>query len=146
MSDRAQQPEPNRPDQRFPAAVRLRKQSEFDAVYAANRYEADATLVITAFANSAATTRLGLSIGRQYGNAVVRNRWKRLIREAFRRNRFRLPCGLDLVIRPRRGAVAEYAAIERSLLELTRRLVRDRSPGQRGTGPKKPRPPGAAKS
>lgn len=146
MSDTPQRPEPRRTDQRFPAAVRLRKQPEFDAVYAANRYAADATLVITALPTSRPITRLGLSIGRQYGNAVARNRWKRLIREAFRRNRSRLPTGLDLVIRPRRGAVADYLAIERSLLELTRRVARERPSNQSRPGPKQPRPPGAATS
>jgi ribonuclease P protein component len=43
-------------------------------------------------------SRLGLSIGRKTGNAVVRNRWKRVIREAFRLNRHRLLEDWDLVI------------------------------------------------
>ena len=111
--------------EQFPAKARLRRQAEFDAVYAGNRFAADETLVVTGTRSHLAGTRLGLSIGRQVGNAVVRNQWKRLIREAFRRNRQRLPAALDIVVRPRKGAVAELVRVERSLLALTQRLDRD---------------------
>jgi ribonuclease P protein component len=42
-------------------------------------------------------TRLGITVTRKIGNAVARNRIKRLVREVFRLNRARLPEGLDLV-------------------------------------------------
>lgn len=127
------------PGERFPPAVRLKRPADFDSVFARNRFAADATLVVTAARNSNPTTRLGLSIGRQVGNAVVRNRWKRLIREAFRRNRHRLPSGLDLVVRPRKGAVAQWLQVERSLLTLIVRLDRELQRGPRSAdSPAKP--------
>jgi ribonuclease P protein component len=43
-------------------------------------------------------TRLGLSVSRKVGSAVVRNRVKRLLREAFRTSASALPPGLDLVV------------------------------------------------
>ncbi len=49
--------------------------------------------------------RLGVTVSRRVGNAVVRNRLKRRIREWFRRKRRALPEGLDLVVIGRRGAV-----------------------------------------
>ena len=53
--------------------------------------------------NGLESTRLGISVGRAYGSAVRRNRVKRLIREAFRRVRYQLPAGIDLIVVPRRG-------------------------------------------
>ena len=79
-------------------------------------------LVIRGRANNLSQTRLGLSIGKRVGNAVVRNRWKRLIREAFRKQVGELPAGLDLVVRPRKGAHCEYRAIARSIGRLVLRL------------------------
>src|SRR3954451_23862658 len=75
----------------FPKSAHLRKPAEFERVYDANVYATDAMLVVNAVANELGITRLGLSISRKYGPAVVRNRWKRLIREAFRKARSELP-------------------------------------------------------
>jgi ribonuclease P protein component len=54
----------------------------------------------------------------------VRNRWKRLIREAFRRQQDALPAGLDMIIRPKRGAVPDHDAIRRSVVYLSKKLDR----------------------
>ena len=109
---------------RFLKQHRLSKQAEFDRVYENNHFAADQTLVIKGIDNGTQETRLGLSIGRQVGNAVVRNRWKRVIREAFRLQRDRLPPGLDLVVRPRKGAECDFQSISQSLIGLVSRLHR----------------------
>jgi ribonuclease P protein component len=101
---------------------RLRRASEFDHVYQQNYYTADSVLVVQGCANTLGRTRLGLSVSRRVGNSVLRNRWKRLIREAFRTQRADLPIGLDVVARPRRGAEPDCTAITRSLPRLLRRL------------------------
>ena len=60
--------------------------------------------------------RLGLSTSRAVGNAVVRNRIRRQVREWFRREREKLPASLDLVVIARkRAATLETAEIFRSL-------------------------------
>ena len=109
---------------RFPKSHRVRRQSDFDRVYAGNYFAADDVLVVLGSANGREISRLGLSISKRVGNAVVRNRWKRLIREAFRQQPVDIPAGLDMVVRPRRGAQPSMVAIRRSLPRLARRLVR----------------------
>jgi ribonuclease P protein component len=109
-------------DQRFPKSLHLLKQAEFDRVFASRAYAADDQLIVHGCLNGLPVTRLGLSVSRKSGNAVTRNYWKRCIREAFRLNREQLPIGLDLVVRPQRGAVANSAAIHKSLPALVRRL------------------------
>ena len=111
-------------DQRFPKSVRLLSQKDFDSVYQNDVFAADDFLVIRATRNDLEVTRLGLSVSRKVGNAVVRNRWKRLIRQAFRVQRLQLPPGLDLVVRPRKGAACELTGIERSISRLAERLDR----------------------
>ena len=50
------------------------------------------------------TIRLGLAAGKRYGKAHERNRFKRIVREAFRLVQHNLPRDWDLVIRPRKRA------------------------------------------
>jgi ribonuclease P protein component len=111
-------------DQSFPRSLRLRKQAEFDRVYQSKVYAADDVLVLNACASDLPHPRLGLSISKKVGTAVVRNRWKRLIREAFRLSRRELPAGLDLVARPQKGAPDELTAIRRSLVALAQRVAK----------------------
>ena len=110
--------------QEFPKSSRVRKQADFDAVYRDSVHAADDVLVVQAVSNGQEKTRLGLSIGRKVGNAVVRNRWKRAIREVFRKSVQQFPMGIDIVVRPRKGAELSYAAIERSLPRLVARIAK----------------------
>ena len=108
----------------FPKQVRLRRQAEFDRVYGGKAYVADDVLVMNACSNGLDRTRIGLSLSRKVGNAVVRNQWKRLIREAFRTQQGDLPRGLDIVVRPRRGAAPDFHGIQSSLRTLAQRIAR----------------------
>jgi len=109
---------------RFRNEDRVWKQSDFDRVYGARLFAADEVLVVNGAPNGLAHARLGLSVSKRVGNAVVRNRWKRLIREAFRLSREEIPAGVDLVVRPQKGAVAELEAVRRSLIALAARVGR----------------------
>jgi ribonuclease P protein component len=131
--------EPARPH-RFGKERRLRSPAEFQRVYQARVTAADGLMVVYGLANAelvdGTTTRLGLSVSRKVGNAVVRNRWKRLLREAFRLNLAHLPAGLDLVIvarRPEPPTLEEAAAsLVRLAGDVCRRLERRARAGGAG--------------
>jgi ribonuclease P protein component len=108
----------------FQKTCRIRHQTDFDRVYQNKCYAADEVLVIHADRNTLTHSRLGLSVSKKVGGAIVRNRWKRLIREAFRASRGELPGNLDLVVRPRRGAKPNLHAVLRSLCKLVNQLDR----------------------
>jgi ribonuclease P protein component len=109
---------------RFPKNHHLRKEADFQRVYAARIYAADDVLVVNGCENGLAHPRLGLSVSRKVGNAVVRNAWKRRIREAFRLAREVLPVGVDFVVRPQKEAILDFHAIVQSLPELAARIAR----------------------
>jgi ribonuclease P protein component len=115
-------PAPARP---FQPAQRLRHKSEFDRVYRDSRRSTDACFAILTRNSGGSIPRLGLSIAaRTVGNAVRRNRIKRLIRESFRQHQHELPA-VDIVVNARSGARnADNAAILRSLEKHWRTVVK----------------------
>jgi len=110
--------------QRFPARYRVRRGSEFDRAYRRRATACDEHLLVFGFANGLPYSRLGLSVSRKVGGAVVRNRWKRLIREAFRTMREQLPPGLDLIVVPRADRPPSLTVLQESLRHLARRAAK----------------------
>ena len=110
-------------DQRFPKAHRLLRGAEFARVYQRRQSAADDVLIVHACENDLDHARLGLSVSRKVGPATVRNRWKRLMREAFRRSRDELPSGIDLIAAPRRGTEPTLPSVTRSLCRLAAKLA-----------------------
>jgi ribonuclease P protein component len=100
--------------------------ADFDRVHAARRTASDGLLVVNSARNGLGMSRLGLAVGRVVGNAVVRNRWKRWIREAFRLELAGLPSGFDFVVRPRPGVSGDLLAVRDSLRALANRVTKRR--------------------
>lgn len=73
--------------------------------------------------NSSQVTRLGLTVSKKFGDACHRNRFKRLVREAFRLSYGTLVAGVDLNIRPRFNA--HGAAMGDVQAELIKFLAKD---------------------
>jgi ribonuclease P protein component len=111
----------------FDRSRRLLKKIEFDRVFARRRSAGNGMLILYACENNLPHSRIGLVVSRKAGNAVIRNRWKRCLREAFRLARHELPLGLDLVALPRAGATPTMPRVQQSLRSLSDRLARQLS-------------------
>lgn len=109
---------------RFPSACRLRRHREFQRVHSGGIRCTDRNLTVWGLPNRLDVCRLGLVVGRRHGNAVQRNRRKRVLREAFRLSRHRLPIGVDLAAMPRVGAPIVLGAWRRSLEHLAERIAK----------------------
>jgi ribonuclease P protein component len=88
----------------FPKKKRLVSNSQFKAVMARGRRLSNGVLTLYMVENDCKYSRLGVSVGKSHGNAVVRNRLKRLMREAFRQNQERIPVGFDYLLMIRRSS------------------------------------------
>ncbi len=115
-------------DFRFLAEHHLRDGPDFQRAYRRRCAASDDMLLVYGHPNGLDHPRLGLSVSRKVGPAVIRNRWKRLIREAFRLERAALPVGVDLVVIPRRDVRPELGALRRSLRGLAGRVARKLKP------------------
>ena len=111
-------------DSSFPKANHVRKSPDFERVYAGRHKAADGVLLVFVNRNNLNRTRIGLSVGRKHGGAVVRNRIKRLLREAFRLEQSQLPVGIDLIAVPLAAEAASLAAYRKSIPNIVRRVMK----------------------
>ncbi|MEP7124819.1 MAG: ribonuclease P protein component [Byssovorax sp.] len=90
----------------LPRARRIRRRSEFVRIQNAPsaRVPTHHLLLLLRPRDTAGPARLGVVASKKVGNSVVRNRAKRLVREAFRKNPDAFPDNLDVVIIVRPGA------------------------------------------
>lgn len=88
-------------NQRYRPEHRLQHRNEFQRVFDARASAAGALVIVYACANGLPYNRLGLTVSRRLGNAVRRNRFKRLCREIFRKTHGRQPVGFDWIITPK---------------------------------------------
>lgn len=111
-------------DHRFPAQYRIRRERDFRRALSRRCTVADDWLVVFAYPNDLPHPRLGLIVAHRQGNAVQRNRWKRLLREAFRLSKAQLPSSVDLVVIARGDRRPTLEVLKRSLVRLAGRAAR----------------------
>jgi len=98
----------------------LRKTKDFAAVRREGRSWPDSLLVLAARRNGLEFSRFGFTVGKRVGNAVVRNKVKRRLKEAVPFEQVQQ--GWDIVLIARRDASsAEYHRLKRSMAGLLRR-------------------------
>jgi ribonuclease P protein component len=113
------------PSHRFTKASRVRRRAEFQQVFEAGNRVQGRFFIVLAAPNQSDTVRLGIVASRKLGDAVRRNRAKRLIREVFRQTP-PLPVrqGVDVVVIPRRELFdAAYSNIETDFRSVLKRAV-----------------------
>jgi ribonuclease P protein component len=114
---------------RLGAELRLRSKLQFDALYASGKRVDDRFFGLRVRPNGLGFPRIGLAVAvKTAGNAVKRNRLRRLIRETFRLAQHELP-SVDIVVAakfPAAGAPA--ATLRASLATLWQRVVRTCAP------------------
>jgi len=101
---------------------RLTRSTEFKRVRQSGKSFAHPLIVLIAETNQEETSRVGVSAGRSVGNAVDRNRAKRLMREAVTPLLPRLRPGWNIVLLARKPLIQEeYSQIQTALLQLLQR-------------------------
>ena len=120
--------------ERFPRTMRVRKRTQFLRIQQSSKNKKASGQLYTLIACHAepptGTVRLGITVSRKVGNAVVRNRVKRWLRESFRRHvAMSAPegGGTDLVVIARPSAAQScFGETHKELGRLLERLVRRR--------------------
>ncbi len=126
----------------FPRSRRIKQGRDFSRLRLAGRRVVHGCLILNwAAAATMGDSRLGVITGRKIGNAVVRSRARRLLREAYRLHQLELNRPVDLVLVARASIAASgFATVERDFLGALRkaRLCGDGAP------PSSPQNPGTA--
>lgn len=109
----------------FPKSERIRRRADFLRLQGSGRkHVAPSLLLFVAQTGDALPARLGITVSRRVGCAVVRNRVKRFLRESFRLHKRGFPVGAQLVVVAKSAAAqADFAQLDRELCELQRRLA-----------------------
>jgi len=105
----------------FEKKKRLTTNTQFKAVLNRNLRVSDGLLILYMAENNLDYPRLGVSVSKSCGNAVQRNRLKRLLREAFRQSQDRIPAGHDylLMISPKGFKPDKSMAFKQPVKQIT---------------------------
>ena len=101
----------------------LKKNYEFRRLYRKGASAVSGSMVLYCRENRLGHNRLGVTVSVKLGNAVVRNRARRRLREVYRLNQDQLHRGYDLILVARGRAVsAPWAELNGTFLRLCRKL------------------------
>jgi len=100
----------------------LKKKKDFQAVYSRGKSYANRFLVLYVFRSNGFQGKVGFAAGKKLGNAVKRNRIKRLLRESYRMHQSEIEEGVSLLLVGRKAALAvKCQELEKAFLALGRK-------------------------
>lgn len=104
-------------------SLRLRNRADFSRVYRHGKSFANHQFVVYWFRKKEVEKfRVGISVSKKVGNAVVRNRMRRLVKEIMRHQEVKLIEHVDLVFIVRKGALdMPYKDLEKSVMHVLRK-------------------------
>ena len=118
-----------------PKQFRLTRRSDIDRLFAEGAGARDRLATMIARPNDLGFARVAVGVSKRHGNAVRRNRVKRLCREATRLSRADLPVGYDYMLLPRPGVKLTLAALQDTVVALARRAAGAQDGSGRDTRP-----------
>lgn len=98
---------------------RVKKEKDFSAIFKKGESFANRKFVIYQLENNEQHFRVGLSVSKKLGNAVMRNQIKRRIRHILIEHKNQLVENVDFVVIARKGVeILDYAEMEKNLLHV----------------------------
>ncbi|HDQ04217.1 MAG TPA: ribonuclease P protein component [Deltaproteobacteria bacterium] len=111
--------------QSYRKAQRITSSAGFKEIYQQGVWKSSRNFVTITCRNARGAGRLGITVSKKAGNAVRRNRIKRLIREFFRLNKALFPEGCDVIVMARKDMPQlSYPEVCRELTDLFERKDR----------------------
>lgn len=103
---------------------RIKSKAGFQLVYTTGRSVVDSLSVLYVLPLDAEGPKIGFAVGKKIGNAVVRNRVKRMMREVFRHHKSELLTNIQLIwVARKKLAAADLKTYDRVFMRLAKRAV-----------------------
>ena len=100
----------------------LRNKIEFSKVYNQGRSYSNQSLIIHVMKSDDVEGKIGFAVGKKIGNAVVRNRIKRLLREVYRLNQHEIQCDVSMILIARKSLIdASFEDVTKNFKDICRR-------------------------
>lgn len=112
--------------------VAMKNDKDFRRCYTKGKFVSDSAVTAYYLPNRLSTNRLGLTTSKKLGNAVVRNRSRRIMKAAYRLNEDKMPIGYDIVLVARSEIVGKKTQdIERFIQKRFLKLINDPNSNQK---------------
>jgi len=106
----------------YPKDFRITKTKEYEKVYREGKKLTGKFVILHAKPNELDHPRLGITVTKKSGKAVIRNRWKRMLREIFRKEKEKFP-SFDMVFTAKKeSSLPSYQDLKEDVLKLIGRL------------------------